>query len=46
MNVRLFAKRNASTVLTCLVGIGVVATSIMAVKSTPKAFKLIEEAER
>lgn len=46
MNARLFAKRNAATVLTCLGGIGVVATSIMAVKATPKALKLIEEAER
>lgn len=46
MNARLFAKRNASTVLTCLGGIGVVATSIMAVKATPKALKLIEDAER
>ena len=46
MNARLFAKRNASTVLTCLGGIGVVATSIMAVKAIPKALKLIEEAER
>lgn len=46
MNARLFAKRNASTVLTCLGGIGVVATSIMAVKATPKALTLIEKAER
>ena len=46
MNARLFAKRNASTILTCLGGIGVVATSILAVKATPKALKLIEEAEK
>lgn len=46
MNARLFAKRNASTVLTCLGGIGVVATSIMAAKAVPKALTLIEEAER
>ena len=43
MNARLFAKRNASTVLTCLGGVGVVATTILAVKATPKALQLIEE---
>ena len=43
MNVRLFAKRNASTVLTCLGGVGVVATTVLAVKATPKALQLIEE---
>lgn len=45
MNARLFVKRNASTILTGLGSIGVVATSIMAVKATPKALRLIEEAE-
>lgn len=45
MKARLFSKHNASTVLTCLGGIGVVATSIMAVKATPKALTLIEEAK-
>lgn len=43
MNVRLFTKRNASTVLTCLGGVGVVATTVLAVKETPKALQLIEE---
>ena len=43
MNARLFAKRNASTVLTCLGGVGVVATTVLAVKATPKALQLIEE---
>ena len=43
MNVRLFVKRNASTVLTFLGGVGVVATTILAVKATPKALQLIEE---
>ena len=43
MNVQLFAKRNASTVLTCLGGVGVVATTVLAVKTTPKALQLIEE---
>ena len=46
MNARLFIKRNASTILTCLGGVGVVATTITAVKATPKAIRLIEEAER
>lgn len=46
MNARLFIKRNASTILTCLGGVGVVATTITAVKATPKAIRLIEEAEQ
>lgn len=46
MNLRLFIKRNASTILTCLGGVGVVATTITAVKATPKALRLIEEAEQ
>ena len=42
---KLFLSRNASTILTCVGGAGVVATSIMAVKATPKALKSIEIAE-
>ena len=38
--------RNASIVLTCLGGVGVVVTSVMAVKATPKALKKIETAEQ
>ena len=38
--------RHTSTVLTCLGGIGVVATSIMVIKATPKALELIEEAKK
>lgn len=41
-----FLKRNASTILTCIGGVGVVATSVMAVKATPKALKSIEAAEK
>lgn len=41
-----FLKRNAPTILTSIGGIGVVATSILAVKATPKAMRLIEEAEK
>lgn len=42
---QLFCKRNASAILTGLGGAGVIATTVMAVKATPKALKLIEEAE-
>ena len=40
-----FLKRNSSTILTCLGAFGVVATSVMAVKATPKVLTLIENAE-
>lgn len=46
MDARLFVKRNASTILTGLGSIGVLATTITAVKATPKALRLIEEAEK
>ena len=36
-------KSSISTILTCLSGIGVVATTILAVKATPKAVRLCEE---
>ena len=42
---KVFLSRNASTILTCVGGAGVIATSVMAVKVTPKALKLIEKAE-
>lgn len=38
-------KKNSSTILTCVGAAGVVGTTVMAVKATPKALKLIEEAE-
>ena len=44
MNKR-FWQRNASTILTSIGGIGVVATSILSIKATPKAMQLIEEAK-
>ena len=44
-NVKMFFKRNASTILTCAGGIGVVATAVVAVKDTPKAMQIIEQAE-
>lgn len=40
-----FIKRNASTILTCVGGAGVIATSIMAVKATPKAIHHLELAK-
>ncbi len=42
---KVFLKRNASTILTCIGGAGVVATSVMAVKVTPKAISLIDKAK-
>lgn len=45
MNIQTFLKRNSSTILTCVGAVGVVATSIMAVKATPKALMLLENAE-
>ena len=40
-----FLRKNGSTILTCVGGTGVVATTIMAVKATPKAMQLIKAAE-
>ena len=45
MNLQSFLKRNSSTILTCIGAVGVVATSVMAVKATPKALTRIEEAK-
>ena len=42
----LFLKRNSSTILTCVGAIGVIATSVMAVKATPKAMMKLEEAKK
>lgn len=42
----MFLKRNASTILTSVGGVGVVVTSVMAVKATPKALALVENAEK
>ena len=43
---KLFFKRNGSTVLTCAGAVGVVATSVLAVKATPKAMVLLKEAKK
>lgn len=42
---KVFLERNASTILTCVAGAGVVVTSVMAVKATPKALTLLDKAE-
>lgn len=42
---KVFLSRNSSTILTCMGGVGVVATVVTAVKATPKAMALLEEAK-
>lgn len=42
---KLFLKKNGSTILTCVGAVGVVATGVAAVKATPKAMQLLEQAE-
>ena len=42
---KLFLRRNSSTILTCIGAAGVVATSVLAVKATPKALELLKEAK-
>jgi hypothetical protein len=39
-------KRNSVTILTVTGAVGVVATTVMAIKATPKALKVLEEAEK
>lgn len=43
---KLFLNKNASTILTCMGGAGVVATTVLAVKATPKAVALVQKAEK
>ena len=38
-------KRSTPTILTCLSAFGLVATTVSAVKATPKAMRLIEDAK-
>ena len=45
MNAQVFWKKHASTILTVTGSAGVVATTVLAVKATPKALKKIEEAK-
>lgn len=42
---KVFVRRNGSTILTCIGGAGVVVTAVMAVKATPKAMQLLDEAK-
>ena len=42
---RVFVKRNSSTILTCIGAAGVIATTVTAVKATPKAMMLLEKAK-
>ena len=42
-NSKVFLDRNAPTILTCLGGVGVIVTSIMAAKATVKALRRVEE---
>ena len=42
---RVFVKRNSATILTCVGAAGVIATTITAVKATPKAMILLEKAK-
>ena len=44
-NTKVFWKRNGSTILTCAGAVGVIATTITAVKATPKALEKIENAK-
>ena len=43
---QLYLKRNGSTILTVLGGVGVVTTTVLAIKATPKALVLIDNAKR
>ena len=42
---QLFVKRNSATILTCVGAAGVIATTVTAVKATPKALMLLEQAK-
>ena len=43
---KLYLKNNASTILTCVGAVGVVATTVSAVKATPKAMRLLDNAKK
>lgn len=45
MNTKLFWKRHASTILTVAGGVGVILTTVAAVKATPKTLESLEEAK-
>ena len=41
---KLFLSRNGSTILTCMGGVGLVATAVLTAKATPKAMARVEDA--
>jgi hypothetical protein len=41
-----FLDKNASTILTCVAGVGVVVTTVMAVKATPRALANVEQVKQ
>lgn len=43
---QLYLKRNASTILTVVGGAGVITTTVLGIKATPKALKLLDNAEK
>ena len=43
---QLYLKRNASTILTIAGGVGVVSTTVLGIKATPKALSLIDNAKK
>lgn len=43
---RMYLKENSTTILSGIGAVGVVGTSVIAVKATPKALKLLEEAKK
>ena len=45
-NVQYFLKKNSTLIMTVIASGGVIATTILAVKATPKALKILEEAEK
>ena len=43
---QLFIRRHGATILTAMGGVGVIATTVSAVKATPKAMEIIKQAEK
>lgn len=43
---KLFVSRNGSTILTCIGGVGLVATAVLTAKATPKAMTRVENAQK
>lgn len=42
---KVLVKRNSATILTCVGATGVVATTVLAIKATPKAMQILEQAK-